>query len=211
MTAGGSRSGPDQDSRTADRRADWPLAAPIGLAALVFSALYLLSDGIEAAQGGFTVGQLWLTLAAEAAIPVFVVGLALAQRPCLGKLGWASAWAYAYSFVFFTGTVVYALVRGIDTYSELTDQLGPLMVAHGALMVVAGVGFGTAVLRAQVLPGWTAVALIIGVVLVALTQTMPTGAGLAAAAIRDTAFAGMGASLLQPGRRRRMAAGRKLW
>lgn len=46
-----------------------PTARLVGLTALVFSALYLLSDVIEAIQGGFSAGQLRLTLFAEAAIP----------------------------------------------------------------------------------------------------------------------------------------------
>jgi hypothetical protein len=174
-----------------------PLAAPIGLAALVFSALYFLSDAIEAGQGGFSVSQLWLTLVAEAAIPIFVLGLAKVQRRAFGRLGWASAWAYAYSYVYFTGTVVYALVHDTETYAELSRQLGPAILAHGAVMVVAGIGLGVAVLRARVLPAWTAAVLMAGVVLVALTQTMPIAASLAAAALRDGAFAGMGFALLR--------------
>jgi hypothetical protein len=180
-----------------DSSAGRPLAASIGLVALVFSALYFLSDAIEAGQGGFSVSQLWLTLVAEAAIPVFVIGLAKVQGQRFRGLGWASAWAYAYTYVFFTGTVVYALARHTDTYDELSRQLGAVMLVHGAVMVVAGIGLGIAVLRAQVLPGWTAVALMAGVVLVALTQNMPTAVGLAAAALRDIAFAGMGFALLR--------------
>jgi hypothetical protein len=167
------------------------------LAALTFSGLYFLSDALEAAQRGFSVSQLWLTLVAEAAIPVFVLGLAKVHGESFGRLGWASAWAYAYSYVFFTGTVVYALVRHTETYAELSRRLGPCMLMHGAVMVVAGIGFGTAVLRARVLPGWTAAALMAGVVLVSLAQTMPTAASLAAAAVRDGAFAGMGFALLR--------------
>jgi hypothetical protein len=179
------------------RRRGWSRSALIGLAALVFSGLYFLSDAIEAAQGGFSVSQLWLTLFAEAAIPMFVVSLAKVHGRSFGLLGWASAWAYAYSYVFFTGTVVYALVRHTGTYAELSRQLGPAMLVHGAVMVVAGIGFGTAVLRARVVPEWTAAALLAGVVLVALTQNMPAAVGLAAAAVRDTAFAGMGFALLR--------------
>jgi hypothetical protein len=179
------------------RGSGWSRSALIGLAALVFSGLYFLSDAIEAAQGGFSVSQLWLTLLAEAAIPMFVVGLAKVHGRSFGLLGWASAWAYAYSYVFFTGTVVYALVRHTETYAELSRQLGPAMLVHGAVMVVAGIGFGATVLRARLLPPWTAVALMAGVVLVALTQTMPAAAGLAAAALRDSGFAGMGWALLR--------------
>jgi hypothetical protein len=52
----------------------------IGLAAVVFSALYFISDLIEWAQGGFSTAQLALTYAAESAIPLFVVGSAAVDR-----------------------------------------------------------------------------------------------------------------------------------
>jgi hypothetical protein len=168
----------------------------IGVAALSFSALYLLSDLIEALQGGFSTPQLLLTLVAEAAIPFIVIGLYAVQRPRIGRLGLISALAYAYAFVFFTGTVVYALVNGTNDYSALSDDLGTLMTAHGAIMVFAGIGFGVALIRARVLPAWTGVALGAGVVLVAATQSAPEGAQLVCAAIRDLAFAGMGLALL---------------
>jgi hypothetical protein len=99
--------------------------------------------------------------------------------------------------VFFTGTVVYALAHHTESYSELSRELGPAMLVHGAVMVVAGIGFGAAVLRARVLPRWTSAALMAGVVLVAVTQTMPTAAGLVAAVLRDGAFAGMGFAILR--------------
>jgi hypothetical protein len=58
-------------------------------------------------------------------------------------------------------------------------------------------GFGYAVLRAHVLPRWTGVALAAGVVLVAVSQNMPEGVQVVAAAIRDLGFLGMGASLMR--------------
>jgi hypothetical protein len=179
---------------------DIPAAALVGLTALVFSALYLASDIIEAVQGGFSGGQLGLTLIAEAAIPVFVIGLYLVQRPQIARLGQLSAAAYAYSYVFFTGTVVYALTDGTSNYTALSHDLQPWMTIHGAVMVLAGVGFGVAVIRAKVLPRWTGVMLMAGVVLVSVSQTLPEGPQLLAAALRDLGFAGMGASLLTAGR-----------
>ena len=171
-------------------------ARAIGLAALGFSALYFISDLIEAQHGGFSDFQLWLTLIAEAAIPIFIVGLAVAQRPRIGRLGRWSAFAYAYSYVFFTGTVVYALINGTKDSATLSDDLGIVMIVHGAVMVVAGLGFGDAVLRARRLPAWTAVALMAGVVLVAAAQGLPESARLTAAAVRALGLGGMGAALL---------------
>ena len=169
----------------------------IGIAAVAFSALYFLSDLIEAQQGAFSDFQLWLTLVAEAAVPIFVVGLAAAQQPRIGRLGMWSALAYAYSYVYFTGTVVYALVNTPKDYAALSDDLGALMILHGAVMVAAGLGLGYAMLRARVLPVWTAIALMVGVILVAAAQGLPVGAQLAAAAIRALGLGGMGAALLQ--------------
>ena len=59
----------------------------VGLAAVGFTAVYLISDLIEVAQGGFSTFRLWLTCAGEAAIPLFVIGLYAVQRPRIGRLG----------------------------------------------------------------------------------------------------------------------------
>jgi len=176
----------------------------VGLAAVLFSGIYFLSDVIETIQGGFSGPQLVLTLIGEAAIPFFVIGLYVLQRPKIGRLGLISAVAYAYSFVFFTGTVVYAIVNATTDYSTLTGDVGASMTAHGAIMVIAGIGFGLAVIRAGVLPSWTGVALATGVVAVAATQAAPSGVQLAAAGIRAAACVGMGCAFL---RARRIESG----
>ena len=59
----------------------------IGLLAVASSVLYFGSDVIEVLQGGFSTGQLWLTLVAEATLPVLVIGLWRVQRPRIGRLG----------------------------------------------------------------------------------------------------------------------------
>jgi hypothetical protein len=175
-----------------DRR----LAHRVGFTALLFSGVYFVSDVIESLQGGFSDLQLALTLLGEAAVPFFVVGLYLVQRPKIGLLGLVCAIAYAYSYVFFTATVVYAIVHSTTSYAALTADLGVVMTAHGAIMVVAGLGFGVAVFMAGVLPAWAGVALMVGVVAVALTQSAPESVQLAAAGIRAAGFAGMGLALL---------------
>jgi hypothetical protein len=76
------------------------------------------------------------------------------------------------------------------------------MLVHGAVMVIAGLCFGIGVIRAGVLPRWTGVVLVAGVILVSLSQNLPEGPQLVAAGIRDLGFAGMGAALLS-GRRGR--------
>jgi hypothetical protein len=190
--------GPGAPSTSGSTRPHKPFSARLlGLTAVALSALYLVSDVIEGIQGGFSGGQLGLTLVAEAAIPIFVIGLYHAQRPQISRLGQVSAIAYAYSFVFFTGTVVYALIQRTDNYNALGNDLSPWMTVHGVVMVFAGLGFGYAVVAARVLPRWTGVALGSGVVLVAVSQGAPEGVQLLAAGIRDLAFAGMGMALLR--------------
>jgi hypothetical protein len=121
----------------------------------------------------------------------------LVQRPQIGRWGLLSALAYAYAYVFFLGTVVYALIAGTGDFAALSHALSPWMVIHGAVMVCAGIGFGYAVIKAGVLPSWTGIALIVGVVLVSVSQGLPESAQVMAAGIRDLAFAGMGAALIQ--------------
>ena len=59
---------------------------------------HFASDVIDTVQRGFSESQLWLTLVAEAAIPTFVIGLAAAQRPRLGRLDAHAAAGNAYSY-----------------------------------------------------------------------------------------------------------------
>jgi hypothetical protein len=54
-----------------------------------------VSDAMELAAGGFSTPQLVLTYIAEAAIPVFVLGLYAVQRPHIGTLGRLGAIGYS--------------------------------------------------------------------------------------------------------------------
>jgi hypothetical protein len=112
-------------------------------------------------------------------------------------LDWSAPAAYAYSYVVFSGTVVYAIVNHTKDYQTLNEHLGALMIAHGAIMVLAGLGFGYTVLRTRLLPAWAGLSLMVGVVLMATTQGLPDGVQLVDAVVRDLGFAGMGAALLR--------------
>jgi len=94
--------------------------------------------------------------------------------------------------------VIYPLIHPVADFDALSDVFGIWMTLGGAAMVLAGLAFGWATLRAGVLPGWSAIALMAGVVLVAATQGTPEGVQLIAAGVRDLGFAGMGAALLAP-------------
>jgi len=173
---------------------DWTLWA--GCAAVAFSVVYWVSDVVEVVQGDFSTFRLCLTYAGEAAIPLFVLGLYAAQRPRVGRLGLFGVVAYAYSYVFFATTVMYALVAHTPNYPALADTFGVWMTVHGAVMLIGGLGFGLAVIRAGVLPRWTGVALMVGVVLVAAASDLPNSGRTIAAAFPAAAFAGMGSALV---------------
>jgi hypothetical protein len=169
----------------------------VGLAAVAFTAVYFLSDLIEVAQGGFSTFRLALTYAGEAAIPLFVIGLYAVQRPRIGRLGFLGALAYAYSYVFFTSTVVYALISRTPNYKALVKVFGAWMTVHGLILLLGGLAFGLAVARVGVLPRWTGVCLMAGVVLVVAASGLSDVARTAAAAVPAIAFTGMGIALLR--------------
>ena len=169
----------------------------VGVTAICFTAVSLISDLVEVAQRNFSTFRLSLTYIGEAGIPLFVIGLYAVQRPRIGRLGLAGALAYAYAYVFFTSTVVYALVAGTRNWKALTQVFGGWMMLHRAIVVVGGVTFGLAVLKAGVLPRWTGACLMVGVVLVAAASGMSNLARTFAAAGPDAAFIGMGAALLR--------------
>ncbi|MCU1688414.1 MAG: conserved rane protein of unknown function [Pseudonocardiales bacterium] len=172
------------------------LATTVGVSAIGFSLLYLASDIIEVVQRGFSTERLVLTYIGEAAIPLFVLGLYSLQRPAIGRLGLLGAVAYSYAYVFFTSTVMWALVARATDYDGVTDAFGAWMLVHGAIMLIGGVAFGVAVVRAQVLPRWTGICCAAGVVLVAAASGLPVAARTLAEAVTAVAFIGMGYSLL---------------
>jgi hypothetical protein len=189
----GKRVGP---SRTRRRDMGTDPRRLVALAAIGFSAVYLLSDLIEVAQGNFSTFRLSLTYVGEAAIPLFVIGLYAVQRPQIGRLGLLGATAYAYSYVFFTSTVVYALVSGTPNYQALVTVFGAWMTLHGAIMLLGGLAFGLAVIWARVFPRWTGACLMVGMVLVVAASGLPNFARAVAEAFPAAAFIGMGFALL---------------
>ncbi|MCU1613640.1 MAG: conserved rane protein of unknown function [Frankiales bacterium] len=170
---------------------------PVGSVAIAFSLVYFASDVLEVEQGHFSPVRLALTYAGEAAIPLFVLGLYAGQRPRIGRLGLFGAATYAYAYVFFTSTVIYALVAHTPDYQGVTTAFGPWMVAHGVIMLIGGVAFGIAVVRARVFPMWTGSCLVVGVVLVTAASGLPSVARTIAEAVPAAAFIGMGCALLR--------------
>lgn len=169
----------------------------VGWAAVLFPSVYFASDLLEVVQGDFTTLRLSLTYVGESALPLVLLGLYAVQRPQIGRLGLAGAVAFAYAYVFFTSTVVYALVDGTRDYDEVTRVFGWAMTLHGAVLVAGGLCFGLGVVRAGVLPSWTGRCLVVGVVLVAAASGSSNTVRTIAAAFPDAALIGMGVAALR--------------
>lgn len=174
-----------------------PTPTLVGLGSIVFAVVYACSDLMELGQGGFSQLQLALTYAAEAAIPLLVLGLYAVQRPRIGLLGLAGAVLYSYVYVYFASTVVFALEGRVIGWRDLNEQLAPWMTLHGAVMVVGGVCLGLATARAGVFPRWTGYALVVAVCLVAATASAPDLVRTLAALLRAAVFVTLGVATLR--------------
>jgi hypothetical protein len=102
----------------------------LGFASVGFSILCLISDLLELSWGSLSTAQLVLTYVTEAAIPLVVFGLYAVQRPRMRWAGLVSAVAYAYTYVYFTSTVVYALIEQTSDWQCLRQRLGIWLTLH---------------------------------------------------------------------------------
>ncbi len=172
----------------------------IGLSAIAFSALYVVSDLMELAAGNLYTAQLIVTYVAEVAIPFYVLGLNSVQQPRGGWPSLVGALMYSVAFIGFSATVLYPLVTGTRDADTVFDDFGVIYTIHAALAFVGGLLVGASSLRARVFPRWTALALIGGLLVTALLAGvgLPEGVQTVGTAVRSVAFAGMGAACLRP-------------
>jgi hypothetical protein len=180
------------------------LLVVVGWAAIVAPVLHSITDAMEWHQGGFSPLQLWLNYVAFLPMPWLLLGI---YAVCSGKLGPSAligALLYGIAFTYFAHTTLYALQSQAPNYEVLWQQLGPLYTVHGAAMVVGGLLFASAALRANVLPK-LAVLLFgagllinLGLALVPSPDILQTAGTL----IRNAGLAGMGYALLSGSPRR---------
>ena len=171
----------------------------IGLVTIIAFTLHILSDVLEILGDGFSAAQLWINYVAFLPIPFLTIGLYAFQRDRSGWMSLTGAIAYGTSFIFFSGTTLYALVAKIADYPALVEELGSIYTFFGGLMVVGGILFGIAVIEAKVLPRWTGWLLIFGVSLNLLFSLLafPDLSHIFASVVRNIAFIGMGISILR--------------
>jgi hypothetical protein len=150
-----------------------PLLVLVGAAALVAPALHIASDALEWLQQGFSPAQLWLTYAAFLPMPWLLLGLWAVARPRPGLAGLAGALLYGVAFTYFAHTALYALAERLPSYDALWQRIGTVYTLHGALMVLGGVLFGVAALRAGAWPRAPVWIFLAGIALNALLALVP--------------------------------------
>lgn len=131
-----------------------------------------------------------------------MVGLYAVQRPAISGFGLLGALLFGAAYIYFAHTALYALLDHTPDYETLWRKLGIVYTVHGAVMVLGGVLFGVAVVRAKVLPGWTGWVFLVGVVLNLLFAVIPVPDILQTlgSTARNIGLMGMGGALLQRSR-----------
>ena len=145
----------------------------IGWSAMAAPALHTLTDLMEWTQGGFSQPQLWLNYVAFVPVPAILIGLYAAQRPRISGLGLAGALSYGFAFIYSAHTTLVAISTNAPDYEALWSGLGGMYTLHGAVMVAGGAAFGWATLQAAVLPRWTAVVFLAGVIVNLVLALLP--------------------------------------
>jgi hypothetical protein len=169
----------------------------IALGAIVLPALHSVTDAMEWIHGGFFPLQLWLNYFCFVPLPAVMLGLYAVQRPRISQLGLLGALLYGFAFVYFTHTTLLALALDTPNYAELWQHLGSIYTLHGVLMIVGGVCFGWASLRAGVLPRWTAALFLTGLLINGVLGLLPAPEILQTigTALRNAGLIGMGWSI----------------
>jgi hypothetical protein len=177
------------------------LRVVVGSAAIVAPLLHSLTDVMEWLQHGFSSAQLWLNYLAFLPMPWLLLGLWVLQEKSAGAVGLAGALLYGVAFTYFAHTTLFALATQSPDYEALWQQLGSAYTIHGALMVIGGLLFTLAALRAGGLPK-TALLLFGAGLLVNLTLALlpaPDILQTLGTAIRNAGLIGMGYAILRGG------------
>jgi hypothetical protein len=174
------------------------LLVVVGWAAIVAPVLHCITDAMEWHQGGFSPLQLWLNYLAFLPMSWLLLGIYAVRSEQLGPSALAGALLYGIAFTYFAHTTLHALQARSPNYEALWQQLGTMYTVHGAAMVVGGLFFAGAALRANVLPRFAVLLfgagllINLGLALVPAPDILQTVGTL----IRNAGLAGMGYALL---------------
>ena len=174
------------------------LRAVVGAAAIVAPILHSITDAMEWYQHGFSQAQLWLNYVAFLPMPWLLLGIYAVHEEELGVPALVGALLYGIAFTYFAHTTLYALASHTPTYEALWQQLGSTYTVHGAFMVVGGLLFTGAALRAGGLPRpavWLFGAGLLVNLLLALVPA-PDILQTVGTAVRNAGLVGMGYAIL---------------
>ena len=172
----------------------------VGISAIAVHFLHILTDLIELING-FSSLQLIFTYIAFLFMPFVILGLYAVQWPKGGWLGLIGIVLYVISFIYFSSTAIYAIIKiknEISNYEIIYRELGAIYIIHGGLMVIGGILFGFSIIRANILPHITGVLLIAGLLINAIISFLPINPGfqIIGSIIRNIGLIGMGISLI---------------
>jgi hypothetical protein len=174
------------------------LRSVVGAAAIVAPILHCVTDAMEWYQQGFSQAQLWLNYVAFLPMPWLLLGIYAVCETDLGVPALLGALLYGVAFTYFAHTTLYALDSHAQTYEVLWQQLGSMYTVHGAFMVVGGLLFAGAALRAGGLSRpavWLfATGLLVNLVLALVPA--PDALQTVGTAIRNAGLVGMGYAIL---------------
>jgi hypothetical protein len=176
----------------------------VGSAAIAAPVLHSVTDAMEWYRNGFSTAQLWLNYVAFLPMPWLLLGLYAVRTESLGAFSLVGAVLYGFAFTYFAHTTLLALATGAPDYASLWQQLGPTYTFHGALMVIGGLLFAGAAIRAKSLPV-IAVLLFAGGLLVNLVLALVTAPEILqtlGTALRNAGLVGMGYATLRDARER---------
>jgi len=174
------------------------LLVVVGWAAIVAPVLHCITDAMEWHQGGFSPLQLWLNYVAFLPMPWLLLGIYAVCSKELGPSALIGALLYGIAFTYFAHTALYALQSQAPNYEVLWQQLGSTYTAHGAAMVVGGLLFARAAMRASVLPRLAVLLFGAGLLINLGLALVPAPDSLQAVGtlLRNAGLAGMGYALL---------------
>lgn len=149
--------------------------------------------------GELTPFQLILTYVAMLLIPFSMMGL-LSLNYLKGSFLFLLGTTFiAISYIYFSGTAIYAYVESISNYDVLIRRLGFTYLLHGILLVVGGLLFCISAFRQSLFSRWTISLILIGSVLSLVTGSFKLSEDFYVIAnfSRNIGFLFIGVSLLK--------------
>jgi len=133
------------------------------ISAIAASVVYTVTDIWELYLGGYSQLLLVSNYVAFVVLAFSMFGLFAAQRPYIKGIGFLGTVLFAWSFIYFSHTSLYAIENQIRDYETLWQQLGLVYTLHGVMMVIGGLMFGVATYQLAIFPKWASGCFLVGI------------------------------------------------